>query len=135
MNILAIVFNWFVQVYIGFFFCGFLGLFTSLGGDKGKFFDECRLNVNLAFPIDLEQVSVIPIDYGTDGYDLVKTCKMPTRYFTQGLETIDDHHFIMSSGMFGTSKMAVLYFDFETCKIEEKDSKLMNKKYFAEGAT
>lgn len=73
--------------------------------------------------------------YNSEGFKIVNKCQID-RYFTQGLEVLDDQkHLVVSSGWSRISKLVLIRFDLDSCKFEEVISKRMDAKYFAEGVT
>lgn len=73
--------------------------------------------------------------FNANGYSIVQKCSFP-RYFTQGLEVLQDQKtLLMSSGRRRSSKLALLEMDLSTCTFTEVFAHENQDRYFAEGAT
>ena len=70
-------------------------------------------------------------------FSIKHTCELPQRYFTQGLEMIDDSTLLISSGRYGESKILTMDFEINAdgCTFEEGASQELDAEYFGEGAT
>ena len=56
------------------------------------------------------------------GYTVVNQCPI-RRYFTQGVEVIDESTLMISQGWHDHSKLVILKYDFDGCTFEESFSK------------
>ena len=65
------------------------------------------------------------VTYNAQGFKLISKCDFQ-RYFTQGIEVLEDQeHLMLSSGWRKTSKLVLIKFDLDTCTFNEEIVKNM----------
>lgn len=71
---------------------------------------------------------------GPTGFKIIRICPIK-RYFTQGVEFLDDKTLMISSGLYDQSKLTLLKVNMAKCTYEEIFSKDLDSQFFAEGIT
>ncbi len=76
------------------------------------------------------------VEYNGHGFQVLKKCKLPKRYFLQGFEVLGDgKSAIISSGQYRESELAIMRFDIDSCEFYIDAEERMANQYFAEGVS